>query len=96
MMPGFDLVPFNDLAALEKKIAANASEIAAFMVEPIQVTQSCLGYQILIPRTTAPADVMPTLLGISCICVAPLPPHHPLPPFQPLIHQTTCDGKLRG
>jgi ornithine--oxo-acid transaminase len=36
MMPGFDLVPFNDLAALEKKIAANASEIAAFMVEPIQ------------------------------------------------------------
>eukprot|EP00284_Hemiselmis_tepida_P017530 CAMPEP_0174923528 /NCGR_PEP_ID=MMETSP1355-20121228/6646_1 /TAXON_ID=464990 /ORGANISM="Hemiselmis tepida, Strain CCMP443" /LENGTH=442 /DNA_ID=CAMNT_0016169229 /DNA_START=26 /DNA_END=1354 /DNA_ORIENTATION=- len=36
MMPGFDLVPFNDLDALEKKLASNPSEYAAFMVEPIQ------------------------------------------------------------
>jgi len=92
MMPGFDLVPFNDLAALEKKIAANASEIAAFMVEPIQVTKSCLCCQMLIPRTIALADVMLVLLDISCVCVAPLP-HHPL---QPLIHQTTCHGQLLG
>jgi len=36
IMPGFDLVPFNDLAALEKKLAAHADEYCAFMVEPIQ------------------------------------------------------------
>jgi ornithine--oxo-acid transaminase len=33
-MPGFDLVPYNDLAALEQ--AFQDSKIAAFMVEPIQ------------------------------------------------------------
>jgi ornithine--oxo-acid transaminase len=33
-MPGFDLVPYNDLAALEK--ALQNPEVAAFMVEPIQ------------------------------------------------------------
>ncbi|WP_290709363.1 ornithine--oxo-acid transaminase, partial [Flavihumibacter sp. CACIAM 22H1] len=33
-MPGFDLVPYNDLAALEK--ALSHPDTAAFMVEPIQ------------------------------------------------------------
>ncbi|MCW3088431.1 MAG: ornithine aminotransferase [Sediminibacterium sp.] len=33
-MPGFDLVPYNDLAALEK--AMQDPDVAAFMVEPIQ------------------------------------------------------------
>ena len=33
-MPGFDLIPFNDIAALEK--ALENPEIAAFLVEPIQ------------------------------------------------------------
>jgi ornithine--oxo-acid transaminase len=33
-MPGFDLVPYNDLAALEK--ALQNPQVAAFMVEPIQ------------------------------------------------------------
>jgi len=33
-MPGFDLVPYNDLAALEK--ALQDKDVAAFMVEPIQ------------------------------------------------------------
>lgn len=33
-MPGFDLVPYNDLAALEK--ALQHPDVAAFMVEPIQ------------------------------------------------------------
>lgn len=34
-MPGFNLVPYNDLEALEKALAANPN-VAAFMVEPIQ------------------------------------------------------------
>jgi ornithine--oxo-acid transaminase len=34
-MPGFELIPYNDLAALEKAFMANPN-IAAFMVEPIQ------------------------------------------------------------
>jgi ornithine--oxo-acid transaminase len=33
-MPGFDIVPYNDLAALEKALQNN--QVAAFMVEPIQ------------------------------------------------------------
>lgn len=40
MMPGFDLVPFDDLVALEKKLASNPSEYCAFMVEPIQVSRA--------------------------------------------------------
>ena len=34
-MPGFKIVPYNDLQALEKELSANPN-IAAFMVEPIQ------------------------------------------------------------
>jgi acetylornithine/succinyldiaminopimelate/putrescine aminotransferase/predicted amino acid dehydrogenase len=34
--PGFDYVPFGDLAALEERLEAAASGIAAFIVEPIQ------------------------------------------------------------
>jgi ornithine--oxo-acid transaminase len=34
-MPGFNLVPYNDLEALEKALTANPN-VAAFMVEPIQ------------------------------------------------------------
>eukprot|EP00960_Hanusia_phi_P010478 306836-Hanusia_phi.AAC.3 len=35
-MPNFDIVPYNNLAALDKKLSENASEYCAFMVEPIQ------------------------------------------------------------
>lgn len=35
-MPNFDLVPFNDIDALEKIFEKNHKEICAFMVEPIQ------------------------------------------------------------
>ena len=34
-MPGFSIVPYNDLVALEERFKANPN-IAAFMVEPIQ------------------------------------------------------------
>ncbi len=36
-MPGFDLVPYNDLPALEAKLKSDPN-IVAFMVEPIQVS----------------------------------------------------------
>jgi len=35
-MPGFDMVPYNDLDALEAQLKATADTVAAFMVEPIQ------------------------------------------------------------
>ena len=35
-MPNFDLVPYNDLAALEQVFQEQGDSIAAFMVEPIQ------------------------------------------------------------
>jgi hypothetical protein len=35
-MPGFELIPYNDLGALEEKLKADPN-IVAFMVEPIQV-----------------------------------------------------------
>merc|ERR1712153_131566 len=35
-MPGFDLVPYNNIEALEEMLKANADTLAAFMVEPIQ------------------------------------------------------------
>lgn len=35
-MPGFDLIPYNDLDALEQKLKEDQN-IVAFMVEPIQV-----------------------------------------------------------
>jgi len=35
-MPGFSFIPYNDLNALERELEAGASEIAAYMVEPIQ------------------------------------------------------------
>lgn len=38
-MPGFEVIPYNDLAALEAKLASDPT-IVAFMVEPIQVFQS--------------------------------------------------------
>jgi glutamate-1-semialdehyde aminotransferase len=36
-MPGFDLVPYNNLEALEALFQKHGDTIAAFMVEPIQV-----------------------------------------------------------
>ena len=36
-MPGFEVIPYNDLAALESKLKSNP-DIVAFMVEPIQVS----------------------------------------------------------
>eukprot|EP00286_Rhodomonas_abbreviata_P026550 CAMPEP_0181311132 /NCGR_PEP_ID=MMETSP1101-20121128/12966_1 /TAXON_ID=46948 /ORGANISM="Rhodomonas abbreviata, Strain Caron Lab Isolate" /LENGTH=444 /DNA_ID=CAMNT_0023417827 /DNA_START=24 /DNA_END=1358 /DNA_ORIENTATION=+ len=35
-MPNFDVIPYNDLAALEAKLASNPDEYAAYMCEPIQ------------------------------------------------------------
>lgn len=35
-MPGFEVIPYNDLKALEAKLEADPN-IVAFMVEPIQV-----------------------------------------------------------
>ena len=35
-MPGFDIIPYNDVAALEHKLESDPN-IVAFMVEPIQV-----------------------------------------------------------
>ena len=35
-MPGFEIVPYNDLPALEAKLKSNPN-IVAFMAEPIQV-----------------------------------------------------------
>ena len=35
-MPGFDKVPYNDIEALRQKFESDKN-IAAFMVEPIQV-----------------------------------------------------------
>jgi len=35
-MPGFDMVPYNDIDALEAQLKATADTVAAFMVEPIQ------------------------------------------------------------
>jgi ornithine--oxo-acid transaminase len=42
-VPGFELVPYNDLAALEAKLAEEPT-IVAFMVEPIQVCLTWLFY----------------------------------------------------
>lgn len=39
-MPGFEIVPYNDLPALEAKLKSNPN-IVAFMVEPIQVCCTC-------------------------------------------------------
>jgi len=35
-MPGFDMVPYNNIDALEAQLKATADTVAAFMVEPIQ------------------------------------------------------------
>jgi len=36
-MPGFEIIPYNDLNALKAKLEADKN-IVAFMVEPIQVS----------------------------------------------------------
>ncbi len=43
-MPGFEIIPYNDLEALQQKLEADPN-IVAFMVEPIQVSS---GYHPLI------------------------------------------------
>lgn len=35
-MPGFDIVPYNDIQALEKKFKQDGEKIAAYILEPIQ------------------------------------------------------------
>lgn len=35
-MPGFEIIPYNDLTALEDLFKAQSQYIAAFMLEPIQ------------------------------------------------------------
>ena len=42
-MPGFEIIPYNDLPALEQKLESNPN-IVAFMVEPIQVCNMMTGY----------------------------------------------------
>ena len=39
-MPGFEIIPYNDLPALKAKLEADPN-IVAFMVEPIQVNVHC-------------------------------------------------------
>lgn len=39
-MPGFEVIPYNDLTALEQKLKSNPN-IVAYMVEPIQVSLHC-------------------------------------------------------
>ena len=34
-MPGFDMIPYNDLAALEAKLASNPDEYCAYFVCPL-------------------------------------------------------------
>ena len=41
-MPGFENIPYNDLPALEAKLASDPN-IVAFMVEPIQVNNRHMG-----------------------------------------------------
>ena len=43
-MPGFEIVPYNDLPALEAKLQNNPN-IVAFMVEPIQASATHCLYQ---------------------------------------------------
>lgn len=47
-MPGFEVIPYNDLNALEHKLKSNTN-IVAFMVEPIQVppTHMVIGLLVL-------------------------------------------------
>ncbi len=40
-MPGFDIIPYNDLPALEQKLESNPN-IVALMTEPIQVSRPTL------------------------------------------------------
>ena len=44
-MPGYDLIPYNDLNALEKEL--KDPNVAAFMVEPIKVKLVLL-YQMMV------------------------------------------------
>ena len=46
-MPGFDVVPYNNLKALEAKLDEDPN-IVAMMVEPIQVTACCLVERLLL------------------------------------------------
>lgn len=42
-MPGFNIIPYNDLPALEQKLKSNPN-IVAFMTEPIQVSRATLTF----------------------------------------------------
>lgn len=48
-MPGFEIIPFNDLAALEAKLKADPY-IVAFNIEPIQVCTEIFWKSILVVR----------------------------------------------
>ena len=54
-MPGFDIIPYNDLKALEAKLDEDPN-IVAMMVEPIQVTPCYHRKQFLSPACY-PADL---------------------------------------
>jgi acetylornithine/succinyldiaminopimelate/putrescine aminotransferase len=64
-MPGFDLVPYDHLVALEAKL--QDPNVAAFMVEPIQVRRLHLAFMLPGGRL----EEQQRLLGPSC---SPPPP----------------------
>jgi len=73
-MPGFEVIPYNDLAALESKLKSNPN-IVAFMVEPIQVsiipfqpsTEAVLAY--LSHGVLTPRPAYCHIAGCCCQCL---------------------------
>lgn len=70
-MPGFDIIPYNDLPALEAKLKAEPN-IVAFMVEPIQVEggtwpeECCDGSTVIV---MVPRSINTVSSGQSvCLC----------------------------
>ena len=55
-MPGFEIIPYNDLGALERKLESDPN-IVAYMVEPIQVNHSTLQSRISWCLISYPLDV---------------------------------------
>lgn len=47
-MPGFEIVPYNDLPALEAKLQSHPN-VVAFMVEPIQASATFCLYNLACP-----------------------------------------------
>ena len=59
-MPGFDVIPYNDLGALEAKLREDPN-IVAFMVEPIQARAHACDHRLCCPTVwprRAPSDII--------------------------------------